>query len=192
MRRSSLTLAPGSRQGSPGGGSCPTWTARPTSPRDCRPSGSSGDACCRRWRASSPGSMLARGGLADVTEVRDAVDLEAWLAVRNANHPLDERTWDAWRATRTSGAGGPIRQFVGPRWGSSDRLRHAVRRRSHGQRGPVSRRRRPGRPGRGIGTAVTLAALGAARAAGVNRAVLTATELGSRLYRGSGSRSSAK
>jgi len=38
----------------------------------------------------------------------------------------------------------------------------------------------------GIGTAVTLAALGAARAAGVNRAVLTVTEAGARLYRGLG------
>jgi ribosomal protein S18 acetylase RimI-like enzyme len=121
-----------------------------------------------------------------VTEVRDAVDLEAWLTVRNANHPLDERTRDAWRATRTSGAGGPIRQFVAR---DGDRPIGSVTLfvdeatdtagLYHVDVVPESR-------GRGIGTAVTLAALSAARAAGVNRAVLTATEPGARLYRGLG------
>ena len=46
-----------------------------------------------------------------MTEVRDAADLEAWLAVRTRTRPLDEGR-GTHGARRTSGTSGPFRQIV--------------------------------------------------------------------------------
>src|SRR5438477_2585842 len=112
-----------------------------------------------------------------VAEVLDATDLEDWLSVRRANLRLDDQTIAAWRRAHGALGLGPasrLRQFVGR---SGDR--------------PVAsctmflddRSRTAGiyhvdvledARGRGMGKAVTAAALGAAQELGYPLGVLTA------------------
>jgi ribosomal protein S18 acetylase RimI-like enzyme len=121
----------------------------------------------------------------DVCEIRDSADLEAWLTVRNANHPLNEATRDAWLRTQPTTAHPAFRQFVAragdgrPGGSTTLFLDGATAGIYHVDVVPEAR-------GRGIGKALTRAALGAAMKAGARQAVLTATELGVALYRSLG------
>lgn len=118
----------------------------------------------------------------EVTEVRDAADLAGWLAVRDANHPLDAAARAAWLRTRPPKPDPVLRQFIArspdgsPIGSITIFLDGATAGIYHVDVVPPAR-------GRGVGTAMSSAALAAAREAGAERAVLTATELGAALYR---------
>lgn len=121
----------------------------------------------------------------DVAEVLTAADLEAWLAVRNANHPLDAGTRAAWLRTLPWPPGPAFHQFVarapdGRAAGSMTLFIDGATAGLYHVDVIASAR------GQGVGTAMTMAALSVARAAGARLAVLTATELGIALYRSLG------
>ena len=117
----------------------------------------------------------------DVVEVRDTADLEAWLSVRNANHPMDVATRTAWLRTHSPSLDPGFRQFVARAGG---RPVGSLTLFLHGETAGLSHvdvildSR-----GMGVGTALTRSALSAAIHMGARRAVLTATELGVPLYR---------
>jgi ribosomal protein S18 acetylase RimI-like enzyme len=118
----------------------------------------------------------------DVREVRAPADLEAWLTVRHANHPLDEATRHAWLRTQPPIPDPALRQFVaraaGGRPAGSMTLFLDGETAGLYHVDVIASAR-----GQGIGTAMTLAALTAAKASGARVVLLTATELGMRLYR---------
>jgi GNAT superfamily N-acetyltransferase len=118
----------------------------------------------------------------NVREVRDRPDVEAWLTVRDANHPLDAPTRAAWLETRPAIPDPAVRQFVarapGGRPAGSMTLYLDGETAGLYHVDVIASAR-----GQGVGSAMTLAALMAARESGARLAVLTATELGMRLYR---------
>ncbi len=123
-----------------------------------------------------------------ITEVTDAADLDDWLTVRNANHPLDATTVDAWRRSRHDGpieageADAGVRQFVArfegrPVAGATLFLDAAT-----GTAGLYHVDVVPDARGMGFGTAVSAAALDATADQGYALGVLTATALGTPVY----------
>lgn len=124
-------------------------------------------------------------------EVLDASDLEDWLSVRRRNLGLDETTMGAWRRGHGELGLGPtsaLRQFVGRLDGepvaSSTLYLDAAGRTAGIYHVDVLTDSR----GRGLGKAITAAALGAARDAGYPLGVLSASKLGTPAYLGLGFR----
>ena len=126
-----------------------------------------------------------------VSEALDAAGLEGWLSVRRRNLGLDETTMAAWRRGHGELGLGPtsaLRQFVGRVDGepvaSSTLYLDAGGRTAGIYHVDVLADCR----GRGFGKAITAAALGAARDAGVPIGVLSASKLGTPAYLGLGFR----
>ena len=122
---------------------------------------------------------------APVTEVLDTAELDDWLTVRRTNLRLDEPTMAAWRRANGEMGLGPdsaLRQFVGrldkrPVAACSLFLDPASQTAGIYHVDVVEDAR-----GRGLGKAVTAAALGAACAAGYPLGVLSASKLGTPVY----------
>jgi GNAT superfamily N-acetyltransferase len=115
----------------------------------------------------------------DVAEVLDPSDLEAWLTVRDANHPLDTATRTAW--LRPAPRDPSFRQVVArdpdgrPVGSMSIFVDGDTAGLYHVDVVPSAR-------GQGVGAAMTGAALDVAATYGARIAVLTATDPGKRLY----------
>ena len=125
---------------------------------------------------------LPEGGR--LSEVLDREDLEAWLSVRQRNLALDEETTDAWRTAHGKpglAADLPLRHWIG--WLHDQPVSGATSFLGAGTAGIYHVDTIEAARGQGFAAALTSAALVAARDAGCRYGVLTASELGERVYR---------
>lgn len=125
---------------------------------------------------------LPEGGR--LSEVLDREDLEAWLSVRQRNLALDEETTDAWRTAHGKpglAADLPLRHWIG--WLHDQPVSGATLFLGAGTAGIYHVDTIEAARGQGFAAALTSAALVAARDAGYRYGVLTASELGERVYR---------
>lgn len=122
---------------------------------------------------------------AAITEVASADDVDAWIRVRQTNHPMDDATVRAWHRTHDEAPFTPaadLRLFVGHLSGRAVAAAAVYLDTRTDIAGIYAVDVVPDARGRGFGTAVTGAALLAARERGYPVAVLTATPLGQLLY----------